>query len=631
MLLLMVFTLVFGCSFGILAADYALYLDSKGVVHQNTATGAATTVNGLSYSGGKWIMNGVNFSSSQPVAMTIEGNATIELAKASQNIISSTNTDTAQKNNIALKALGTLTVNGNGTLALTAKAAEQSFALYSTGSLTVKDATIHLISGAAGGFSYGAYVTNGNLSAADCRIVAQSGNAGQVSAAISVDNRTADNKQFNATAISATDSDFFVMSGNVISNTTGAAASYGIYANNGNIDFNDGCEINATAGKIELTQSYGPAYSMGICIAPDNKLGNLTAKGSTKIFCQGGSVTVNTAIVPSGKTASAHSAGLATYGNINLDCAKAFCLGSNSTLRSDGIYSAGGTLTVANGTVKGITGNQCTSGNGIFSKAGINATGGYSVGICFHNESGIAGDKFTLGSTMAITVLSTPTIKNGKVYQGSALAKKVNITAKCKGDKNCPSYKFADVNKTAWYHYDIDFAITKKLVNGTSTTTFSPDTSTTREQLVALIYRMEGSPAVSPELIKAAPFTDLTNEWSKSAIVWANAKGIVSGYEDKTFRPGNAVTRQEMAVILYHYANSKTPNPYDTSLKASLDSYPDKSAVATWGTEAIQWAIANSLLSGSSVGGVSYLRPGGNTTRAQIAAVLHRFYDRYVY
>ena len=174
---------------------------------------------------------------------------------------------------------------------------------------------------------------------------------------------------------------------------------------------------------------------------------------------------------------------------------------------------------------------------------------------------------------------------------------------------------FTDLGENQWYEAAVRYAYIHDIMEGMSAKTFSPNTSLTRAEAVQVLYNLEGRPAVSGN----AAFPDLVEKWYKPAIAWAEQTGVVDGYEDGTFRPENAVTRQEFAQMLYNYAKYKG---YDLNAKGDLTAFPDGDSVQPWAETAMTWANGNALINGHDDG---TLEPGGTTTRAQAASILMRF------
>ena len=187
---------------------------------------------------------------------------------------------------------------------------------------------------------------------------------------------------------------------------------------------------------------------------------------------------------------------------------------------------------------------------------------------------------------------------------------------KCDGGAACPSAKFTDVDRNAWYHEYLDYVVTNGLMNGTSASTFAPNATTTRAMVVSILYRLAGSPAVSG----ANPFADVAaGSWCENAVIWGYENGIVKGFDESTFAPDATITRQQMAAFLYRYAAFCGK---DVSAKADLGSFADASAVSANLLDAMQWAVAEGILNGTTSG---LLDPNGGATRAQFAAVLTRY------
>ncbi|MBO4831066.1 MAG: S-layer homology domain-containing protein [Oscillospiraceae bacterium] len=180
----------------------------------------------------------------------------------------------------------------------------------------------------------------------------------------------------------------------------------------------------------------------------------------------------------------------------------------------------------------------------------------------------------------------------------------------------CPSADFTDVPADAWYHGAVDYAVEKGLMKGTSPTTFEPGTSTTRGMIVTMLWRLEGSPAVSA----ANPFSDVAEgAWYRDAIVWASENGIVGGYGDGRFGPADEITREQLATMLWRYAKQKG---YDVSGKADLSGYTDAGDISSWALDAVKWANAEGLVNGRTA---ETLVPGGTANRAEAAAIFMRF------
>lgn len=183
---------------------------------------------------------------------------------------------------------------------------------------------------------------------------------------------------------------------------------------------------------------------------------------------------------------------------------------------------------------------------------------------------------------------------------------------------------FADVAADAWYADAVQYVYENGMMSGTSETTFSPDLTTTRGMIVTILYRLEGSPDLSNENL-GYPYADVdANAYYADAVYWARQNDIVSGMSAEQFAPNNAITREQMAAILYRYAQFKG---YDVSVKADLSVYTDAAQVSTYATDAMAWANGAQLIAGTSQ---ATLTPAGNATRAQVATILMRFCENIV-
>ena len=158
----------------------------------------------------------------------------------------------------------------------------------------------------------------------------------------------------------------------------------------------------------------------------------------------------------------------------------------------------------------------------------------------------------------------------------------------------------------------MQYAYDNGLMTGVSANEFAPEQTTTRAMIVSMLARLE-----VVESANNAGFADVSNEWYATAVNWAANVGVVNGYEDSTFQPNTAITREQLAAILMNYASYKGE---DVSNRADLTSYTDQPS--TWAQEAISWSVAEGLLTGVTA---DTLQPQGAATRAQVAAILQRF------
>ena len=196
-------------------------------------------------------------------------------------------------------------------------------------------------------------------------------------------------------------------------------------------------------------------------------------------------------------------------------------------------------------------------------------------------------------------------------------------SAVCPGGAACPSFRFRDVPAPSnWAHEGIDYCVRHGLMSGFDATTFSPDTVSTRAQIVMILYNLSGDTTDYSKYY--VPFTDVKpGTWYYNAVAWGYDKDIVSGMSATTFAPDGLITREQMAVLLYGYTEKYAPAYLGGA--ASLNSFPDAASVSNWAYAAMSWAVGNGLISGIASNGADYLAPSGGATRAQIAAIMMRY------
>ena len=186
------------------------------------------------------------------------------------------------------------------------------------------------------------------------------------------------------------------------------------------------------------------------------------------------------------------------------------------------------------------------------------------------------------------------------------------------GDEETPlgGAPFTDVPEDAWYKEAVDYVYANGLMSGTSATTFAPNMLLSRAMIAQVAHNLEDNPAAAEQGV----FTDVAADaWYADAVDWAAGEGIVSGYGNGEFGPEDNITREQMALILYGYAQYKG---YDVSAGGELSSFTDGASTSGWAAEAVRWAVGSGLLSGKG-GGV--LDPQGTATRAEVASILMRF------
>lgn len=210
---------------------------------------------------------------------------------------------------------------------------------------------------------------------------------------------------------------------------------------------------------------------------------------------------------------------------------------------------------------------------------------------------------------------------NGGSYSSTEISFTVPVHEKIESNQPVLGSPFSDVKLSDWYSGAVSYVFDNGIMNGTSATTFAPNGTVERSQVVQMLYNLEGQPTVTGSTV----FTDVdTDEWYGKAVLWAERNGVVDGYENNAFRPGKAVSREEFAQMLYNYSKYKR---YDLSAAADLSEFPDGSSVSNWANSAVAWANGNGLINGHDDG---RLDPSGTAIRAQAASILMGFDRKYV-
>lgn len=315
---------------------------------------------------------------------------------------------------------------------------------------------------------------------------------------------------------------------------------------------------------------------------------------------------------------------IATNSN-KFDAAKNIVAGSNTTVKVTGEsspYTYEFTYTKpssssSGGSSSGKTTYKVTTSavnNGGVNASPSNAEKGATITITLSPDKGYKLDKLTVTDGSGKTVSTVK--KSDTVYTFTMPASAVKVGVSYVKATETPSEtKFNDVSANDWFASAVDYVTGKGMMNGTAANTFSPKANTTRGMVVTVLYRLENQPSTS-----AASFTDVASgAYYANAVAWANANGIVSGYGSGKFGPNDKVTREQLAAILYRYAQYKK---YDVSGANSLDGYTDVQSVSSYAVPALQWANAAGVVTGKSG---SKLDPKGNATRAEVAAMLMRF------
>ena len=258
----------------------------------------------------------------------------------------------------------------------------------------------------------------------------------------------------------------------------------------------------------------------------------------------------------------------------------------------------------------------------------------YAVNVNAATNGAVAADKKTASKGTTVTVTASPskgyvvdavkvvdkdgkdvavTEKDGK-YVFTMPASAVTVTGSFKAETPAPAgLPFTDVKSGNWFYDAVKYAYEQGLMTGTSATTFAPNGTMNRAMIVTVLYRLEKSPAVTG----ASKFTDVpAGQWYSDAVAWAAANKIVNGYDETTFGPMNAVTREQMAAILFRYEQVKGLE--NVTLEENLNRFPDQNKISAYAIPALQWAVGQKIINGNADG---TLDPTGTATRAQVAQI----------
>lgn len=280
--------------------------------------------------------------------------------------------------------------------------------------------------------------------------------------------------------------------------------------------------------------------------------------------------------------------------------------------------------------LSGVAYYQAPSHSGSGSSGGSAST---TYTLTFETNGGSAISKVTKNKGTTIDLAQYAPTKSGATFEGwyadKGLTKKItsvkldaNTTVYAKWtEAPVSSLPFGDVKSADWFYNDVKYVYEKGMMAGTAADVFAPNATTTRAMIVTILYRLEGSPAVTG----TSAFVDVpAGQWYTDAVNWAAANQIVKGTSATTFAPNASITREQMAAILYRYAQYKG---YDVTKKADLSGYSDNGQVSAYAKDALAWANAAKLINGVTN---TTLAPQGNATRAQVSAILHRFCDGVV-
>lgn len=292
------------------------------------------------------------------------------------------------------------------------------------------------------------------------------------------------------------------------------------------------------------------------------------------------------------------------------------------------------TLTAASGYNLTKNGNKYTVSRQHSGSSSSGTPTTYAVNVNAATNGAVAADKKTASKGTTVTVTASPskgyvvdavkvvdkdgkdvavTGKDGK-YVFTMPASAVTVTGSFKAETPAPvALPFTDVKSGNWFYDAVKYAYAQGLMTGTSATTFAPNGTMNRAMIVTVLYRLEKSPAVTG----ASKFTDVpAGQWYSDAVAWAAANKIVNGYDETTFGPMNAVTREQMAAILFRYEQVKGLE--NVTLEENLNRFPDQNKISAYAIPALQWAVGQKIINGNADG---TLDPTGTATRAQVAQI----------
>ena len=255
-------------------------------------------------------------------------------------------------------------------------------------------------------------------------------------------------------------------------------------------------------------------------------------------------------------------------------------------------------------------------------------TAGQEVTITAAPEPGFQVDRVTVVNQNGREVAVTPNADGTYTFiqpTGSVTVtvtfREITSVSDCPRDESCPLAAFTDADANAWYHDGVHYCVAEGLMTGYGNGIFGPNNDLSRGMLVQILYNRENRPAISAQ----SAFDDVADgDWYADAVNWAASLGIVEGYSDARYGPNDPVTREQLAAILYRYAQYKG---YDVHVgeETNLLSYTDAREISEYAIPAMQWACGAGIITGVTD---STLVPTGTATRAQVATMLMRFAEK---
>lgn len=508
-----------------------------------------------------------------------------------------------------------------GTMTLTGGDGRNSFGAFLTGTLTAKGGKLNATGGDVNAegektcFSSGLYCSAG-IAVSGAEVRAVSGNSRDVSFGIVSGSGNV--------AVSGKDTQIAAVSGTAGKQGGGLSAGGDIAVTGGT--------VKAEGGSSETGNSYGISCNGSISFSGADT--NVTAVAGNAGSWSTGILSEHD-ITVSGGTVNASSGTMKTAGSNRvysdaISCSGSFTVSGGVVTAasgeateaaqednwSDGIYAkekivvSGGTVTAAGGAAKG-------NSYGMFTRGAFTVSGGTLTASAESAGAGekLAAEKAGLSVFRAGTDAESAQDTDPEAYQ-AAPAKYVHIAYQ----EPDLTTKFKDLNRSSWYHDAVEWALEQGVMVGVSDSSFAPGGTATRGTVVTMLWRMAGQPASSA----SATFTDVKPEsWYADAVNWAAENGVVTGGNDGAFSPNAAVTREQLAAILYRYAQMQGKG--FTGLWSFRLDYPDADRIHAYANEPLCWMTMNGIIGGMGDGTLS---PRSNASRTQIATIFMRFAEK---
>lgn len=351
-------------------------------------------------------------------------------------------------------------------------------------------------------------------------------------------------------------------------------------------------EVTFSLSNPQSVQFQGKAESYAVTIDNTGKTVTLYAASSTPLTVSNGALNLGTLTVAAGTEVTGSGAAIVLDQSLNR------------------FTYADADVTVTQDTSSGSSGGSVSPNR--TPSVSVNGTGG-KVKAASDGSVTITPDS---GYRIARILVNGKEVAVSTRLTGLKASDVVVVTfEKIVSDQELP---FTDVDPNMWYADAVRYAVSKNLFQGVSATEFRPNVEMSRAMLVTVLYRMSGEKAAG-----SSNFADVKpDDWYAEAVSWAQETGVVQGVSDTSFAPNRAITREQMATILYRYAQRQgTVQEADVSV---LSAFSDASSVSSYAIPTMSWAVQEGLLSGV---GNQTLAPGGFATRAQVAAILQRFLE----